>query len=163
MSVELAKRYYRLALFCARKDDLSGAVKYAQRSLRLNADDASARKLLGLCLYELGELDGALSAFEGSAEFSEEVRSELKRTGETLKRARELASGKKWRKADALLRGDVRQSVKILNIRGCVKAASGRRRAAAQLFALALEKDVGNHAVVEYLAQVSGAPPRVTL
>ena len=159
MSEALAIGYYRLALFCAKQNDLSGAVKHARRSLRLNAGDVSARKLLGLCLYELGELDGAIDFLEGSSELSDEVRAERERTDEALKRAQELAARKKWRKADAVLRGNVRQSVRILNIRGCMKAVSGRRRAAAQLFALALEKDVGNRAAGAYHIQALGVLP----
>jgi tetratricopeptide (TPR) repeat protein len=156
MSNDLAVCYYRLALYHAKMNDLSGAVRHARRSLRLDAKNASARKLLGICLCELGELDSALCILEGCGELSDEVRIENERTRETIRQARELAARKKWRKADAVLRSNMRQSVRILNIRGCMKAVSGSRRSAAQLFALALKKDTGNRDTRAYLIQASG-------
>lgn len=151
----LAFRYFQLALNCAKARDLSQSVKYARRSLLMKADDDRAIRLLGLCLYELGEVNSALKVMHGYPGFSDELRAECESTRETLSRAREFAGRKKWRKADALLRANVRQSVRVLNTRGCLKAAAGKYRQAARLFTLALEKDRGNHVAGMCLIQAA--------
>ena len=73
MNAELAGRYYRLALSAAVRRDLSGAARYARFARLLDEGQANAAKLLGLCLYELGEPECAryLSAEDGDPPVSE--------------------------------------------------------------------------------------------
>jgi len=151
MKEELAMRYYQLALSCAKKRNLSKAVIYARHSLRLNAESEKAHKLLGLCLYELGELDSAMMALKGFQELSREVCAERERTIEALGRVREFVARKKWRKADVCLQGVGHESVRLLNMRGCVKAAAGRYGQATRLFSLAMNKDRGNRRTQRFL------------
>ena len=55
--IELAERYYRLALSRAARRDLSGAIGFARVACLLNESYENAVRLLKLCLYEMGELD----------------------------------------------------------------------------------------------------------
>jgi len=153
MSEGLDWRYYRLALNCACRHDLSSAVVFARRALILNAGLDDARRLLGICLFELGELDSASYALIGQDELRDAVHEQRALAACVLARASSLARQKKWRKADAHLRGLMHQSVRILTIRGCINASAKRYKAAASLFAQALEKDKGNRAAREYLAE----------
>ncbi|GHU61964.1 hypothetical protein FACS189418_2500 [Clostridia bacterium] len=52
---------YNLGLTKARERDLSNAIHHLQKALRLNKHNTSARNLLGLVYYELGEVVEALS------------------------------------------------------------------------------------------------------
>jgi len=161
MSGGLDSLYFRLALKYAVKRDLTGAVACARRSMRINVENDKARRLLGLCLYELGELDAAAKVTEGLAGISDIAVAERDSTGETLMRVRELVSRRKLRKAEASLRNIGHQSVRILNMRGCAKAAAGHYSAAARLFARALEKDIGNKDARNYILNVAGCKNRM--
>ena len=141
----LAARYCSLALHNAKQRDLSSAVVYARRSLILNSDNEKARRLLGLCLFESGELENFIAQ-------------EHKALPGTLARVCELRARKKWRKAEALLRACKHQSVRVLLIRGCLMASAGKYKAAARLFAAALSKDKGNRAAMVYLRVCCGNP-----
>ena len=121
MRTRLTEDFYRLALASAKKRDLSRAVILARRALSFVPEDERTRRLLDICLFELRDTSGM-----------------------DMGRMRELAAGKKWRKAEAVARAVKHQSVRIYNIRGCLCAASGRYGKAAGLFAKALEKDRGN-------------------
>jgi tetratricopeptide (TPR) repeat protein len=116
--LEPEKRYYRLALSAAVRRDLSGAAIYARYACLLDPENEDAAKLLELCLYELGEV--ADDGFD---------------------QVRALASQKKWRKAEQAARAIPRQSVRVLNIRGCLLAAAKRYAQAADCFAAVLNKD----------------------
>ena len=155
MSEGLDTGYFRLALDKARQRDLSGAIAHAQCALRINAENDQARKLLGLCLYELGELDDAAKALAGCDGLAETSYAERERMAEALRQARELCQQRKWRKAAALLQDLPHQSVRILIMRGCIKANAGNYPAAAKLFARALEKDRGNRLAGEYLTEAA--------
>jgi len=161
MSEGLDTLFFRLALKCAMQRDLSGAAACARRSMRINPENEKARRLLGICLYELGELDAAVKVTEGLADLQDTALAELSSTGETLIRVRELVDCRKWRKAEVLLRNIRHQSVRVLTMRGCAKAAAGHYRLAARLFARALEKDIGNQAARNYLMKVAGCKNRM--
>ena len=156
MSSGLDARYYKLALYRARQRDLSGAVVFARRALIINPENEEANKLLGLCLFELGELSGAATALRGYAGLAQMVLAQRKLVSRTLPLVRELAGRKKWRRAEALLRNMGHQSVRILAIRGCLKAAANKHKAAVSLFTSALEKDRGNLSIQTYLLSVTG-------
>ena len=151
MDGNIAGKYYRLALYKAKQRDLSGAVFYARRAMLLDRENGNARRLLNICLHELGEPCG----LEYAAMFPEEAEYE-KETGEKIRMARDLAEAGKLRKAEAVLRSIKHQNVRILSIRGCMKAAGGKYMSAAGLYARVLKKDTGNRAAQEYLAEVAG-------
>jgi tetratricopeptide (TPR) repeat protein len=129
--------YYRLALLAAQRRALSGAALYARYALAFNADHEGAAKLLELCLDELGEA----------------VRGETLEDG--LGPLRVLAGQKKWRAAEKAARVLPRQSVRILNIRGCLLAAAKRYAASSECFAKALRMDRGNALALEGFAETS--------
>ena len=153
MNGSLDAGYYRLALKYACLRDLSMAAVYARRAVSLNAENEQARKLLGICLYELGDLDGAAAALKGISGLSSAVNAERIRAKETLGRVRALTARENWNKAKRSLRKLEHQSVRVLIIRGCIESAAKRYRAAAMLFGWALEKDAGNRMAAAYLAE----------
>ena len=149
-------RYIKLALNFAKHRDLSKAKAYARRALLINPENDQSRKLLSLCLYELGELDGAAEAeLKGFAGLPPEALSQNTCANDALGRARELVDQKKWRKAEALLCGIKHQSVRVLVMRGCIKASVKQYKPAVALFARALEKDNGNRAALAYLLEAA--------
>jgi tetratricopeptide (TPR) repeat protein len=130
--------YYRLALLAARRRDISGAALYARYALAFNPEQAGAAKLLELCRDELGELPGGENA-----------------AGDGLARVRELAAQKKWRAAEKAAGALPRQSVRILNIRGCLLARARRFARAADCFAQALAMDRFNVLAARGFAETS--------
>ncbi len=68
----LANRYYNEGLERAKVRDLSGAVLVLKKSLELNKRNTSARNLLGLIYYEVGETVSALSEWVISKHFQAE-------------------------------------------------------------------------------------------
>jgi tetratricopeptide (TPR) repeat protein len=128
------ERYYRMALAAAVRRDLAGAVLYARYALALNVEHPGAAKLLELCLDELGEVAGGY---------------------DDLDRVRVLAGQKKWCAAEKAARAIPRQSVHILNIRGCLLAAAKRYARAADCFARALTMDRSNALAAEGFAETS--------
>jgi len=153
MSESLDIRYFRFALYKARHRNLSEAIVYAGCALRLNEENEKALRLLGLCLYESGDLDGAVKALEKCPELLESVCSESRRAKEIFLRTHELIKKKELHKADAVMRRLRHKSIRVLTIRGCIKAAAGRHKAAAVLFTHALCKDRGNRKAAEYLME----------
>ena len=65
----LANRYYNEGLACAQVRDLSGAAKALNRCLAIDKRNISARNLLGLVLYEMGETIDALSEWVVSTNY----------------------------------------------------------------------------------------------
>jgi len=59
--IRASNREYNIGLEKARVRDLSGAILYLNRALRLNKNHTDARNLLGLIYYEMGEFVEALS------------------------------------------------------------------------------------------------------
>jgi tetratricopeptide (TPR) repeat protein len=117
--IDLEKRYYRLALSAAVRRDLSGAAIYARYVCLVDPENGDAAKLLELCLYELG-VGGADDGFD---------------------QVRAVVAQKKWRKAEQAAQAISHQSVRVLNIRGCLLASAQRYAQAADCFATALSKD----------------------
>ena len=144
--MSLDESYYSLALSCGKERNLSGAAVFARQALCLNGENEKARRLLGLCLYELGDLEGAADVFAGMPEW-ESVCAERECANEAFSKIRELAARKKWRKAESEARKIRHQSARVLKIRGCLLVASKRRGKASALFAQALEKDRGGQVI----------------
>jgi tetratricopeptide (TPR) repeat protein len=124
-------RYYRLGLAAAKRRDLSAALAYASLARLLDPEREDAARLAEICRYELGETDEAREP-------------ELERIGP-------LAGQRKW-KAAALAAKRARQSVRVLNIQGCLWALAKRYGSAADCFSKALAKDRGNVLASEALA-----------
>jgi hypothetical protein len=140
-SEPLAGRCYRLGLAAAKRRDLSAALAYAELSRALDPEKEDPARLAEICRTELGEAG------------------ETPETEQELSRIRLLAGQKKWKAAAAAARISP-QTVRLLNIRGCLWALAARRGAAADCFAGALEKDRGNTLAAEALA---GLGPRRNL
>jgi tetratricopeptide (TPR) repeat protein len=124
-------RYYRLGLAAARRRDLRAALACAEFARLLDPEHGDAARLGEICRIELGEAG--------------ETR------GPELERIVLLAGKKKWKAAALAARGLSRQSVRLLNIEGCLWALAKRYGAAADCFAQALERDRGNALAAEAL------------
>ncbi|MDR1904787.1 MAG: hypothetical protein LBQ88_21190 [Treponema sp.] len=135
MKAEIAGRYYRLGLAAAKQRNLSGALRYACFACLLDPGHDGAERLAEICRYELGE-----------------NRDEPQEPG--VERLGVLAEQKKWKAAAKAARGLPRQSVRILNMQGCLWALANRYARAADCFARALAKDRGNMLAVEALAEL---------
>jgi tetratricopeptide (TPR) repeat protein len=131
------QRYYRMALIAAQRRDLSGAVLYARYALALNPEHEGAAKLLELCLDEWGEAAAGNHTEDG------------------LETVRTLAGQKKWRAAEKAAQALPRQSVRILNIRGCLLATAKRYAGAAVCFAKALTMDRSNARAAQGFVETS--------
>jgi tetratricopeptide (TPR) repeat protein len=141
----LGRRYYRLALSAAARRDLRSAVLYARYASTLDPGQANAVKLLDLCRYELGEGGG-----------TEDEGLEKEDLGkEDLGKVRLLAAEKKWREAARTARAVRRQSVRVLNIQGCLWALAKDYTNAADCFAQTLGKDRLNPLAAEGLAELT--------
>lgn len=139
---EQAERYYRMALLSAKGHDLTAAAAYARYSCSLCPGLDKAARLLDLCLGELGD--------------TEDIR-------DTLAEIRSFMQIRLWRKA-ARAAGEIpRQSVRVLNIQGCIYAGEKRYEAAAGFFAKALGKDYHNRLAMEGLAETTGCLKGLTL
>jgi hypothetical protein len=128
---ELARHYYRMGLGAAKRRDLSAASAYAGFACLLDAEHGGASRLAEICRDEL----------EGAEE-----------TPEAFDRIGLLAGQKKWKAAALAAERIPYQSVRILNIRGCLLALAKRYAPAADCFAKALVKDRGNVLAAEALA-----------
>ena len=124
-------RYYRLGLAAARQRDLRAALACAEFARALDPDHEGAARLGEICRIELGE------AGEPDLE------------GIAL-----LAGRKKWKAAALAARGLSCQSVRLLNIQGCLWALAKRYGSAADCFAQALERDRGNTLAAEALVRL---------
>ncbi|MDR1439511.1 MAG: hypothetical protein LBJ10_05725, partial [Clostridiales bacterium] len=177
---DLGRRCYLLALSAAERGDLSSAARLAARAAALGgggagarggaalagntrggaalADDTrggAARRLLGLCLFELGDLrraEGVLAAFPDLAGAASEAR-EREQAG--LGEARRFLERGKWREALKAVEEIPHQSVRLLSIRGCILAEAGNCAKAGELFAQACERDRGGRAARECLMEAA--------
>ena len=132
--VNMGGRYYRLGLAAARRRDLRAALAYAEFARLLDPEHEDAARLAEICRVELGEAG--------------EVREP------ELEGIRLLAGKKKWKAAALAAKGLSRQSVRLLNIEGCLWALAKRRGSAADCFAQALERDRGDALAAKALAQL---------
>jgi hypothetical protein len=141
-----AERCYRLGLEAAKRQDLSAALRYGSFAAILEAEgnlrafrpaeepeQGGAARLVEICRYELG------------GDFGE---------GRELERIALLAGQKKWKAAARAARNLPRQTVRLLNIQGCLWALAKRYAPAADCFAGALAKDRGNKLAAEALAEL---------
>ena len=128
-------RYYRLGLAAAKRRDLRAARVYAEFARLLDPEHEGAARLGEICRIELGEA-------------GETREPELERIGR-------LAAQKKWRAAALTARDVSGQSVRLLNIEGCLWALAKRYGSAADCFAKALAKDRGSPLAMEALAHLA--------
>jgi hypothetical protein len=127
---DIARRYYRLGLAAAARREVSAALRYAEFACILNPGYDDAAYLGEICRYELGEEDDEPA----------------------LERISLLAGQKKWKAAALAARAVSRQTVRLLNIQGCLWALAKRYDRGADCFAGALAKDRGNTLASEALA-----------
>jgi hypothetical protein len=133
-SETFAGRCYRLGLAAAKRRDLGAALACAELSRVLDPEHGDAARLAEICRIELGE------------------GGETPEPEQELSRIRLLAGQKKWKAAAALAARISPQTLRLLNIRGCLWALAKRRGPAADCFAQALAKDRGNTLAAEALA-----------
>jgi hypothetical protein len=119
------------------------------------APAANARRLLGLCLYELGDTENAAGILAAFPDLAREAREACERERDGLAETGRLARLGKWRAALRTAEKIPHQSARLLNIRGCILAGAGRYAMAGRLFAMAAEKDAGGRAAREYLAEAA--------
>ncbi len=150
--------FYRMALISAKDGDLSCAIGYASYALYLDGQNESARKLLGLCLYEAGEMSGA-AAILARTEWETVASGALAETNKTFTRVLDLVRRKKWRKALRELKA-VRPNARLWNIRGCIYMCAGRLARAKICFTNALCMDTGNRRAAEYMKELAAHPLR---
>ncbi len=149
--------FYRMALIAAKSGDLSGAAQYASYALCLDKQNDSARRLLGLCLYESGEVSVA-AAVLARTEWETAASGALAEANEAFTRASDFVRRKKWRKALRQLE-DARPSARLWNIRGCIYMCAGRLARAQACFANALCLDTGNRRAMGYTKELAAHPP----
>lgn len=149
----LEDSYYRLALSCAQRRDLAAAVRYAQSALCFNAQNKRASRLLGLCLYELGEPVPTTYKNLTKDKALIEASEEHERTRAVMVIISDCTRSKRFLKAEAIARKISHQSARILVIRGCLLASAGKYGKAAKLFSAALEKDRGNVLTSAFLTE----------
>jgi tetratricopeptide (TPR) repeat protein len=147
---DLAGRYYRLGLAAAKRRDVSLALQYAERACVLDSlyrsgdapfetpPDSGVQHLAEICRYELGE--GA-AAFEDADQ-------------QKMEQVIVLVGQKKWRAAAAVAKSFSTQSVRPLNIQGCLWALANRYAQAADCFTKALAKDRGNRLATDALVEI---------
>jgi len=152
---DLGYRYYLLALSAAERGNLSEAARLAGRALSLDSGLYNARRLLGLCLYEMGDLENAARLLADFPELADGLREVRGETQAGLDEAERLLGRGKWRAALRAAQSIPHQSVRLLNIRGCILAGAKRYAEAGRLFALAAEKDRGGRAAPEYLKETA--------
>jgi tetratricopeptide (TPR) repeat protein len=132
----LGNRYYRLGLGAAKRRDLGAALAWAEFARVLDPAHEDAARLAEICRIELGEAGSAAPP---------DSESPLNRIGLLAKR-------KKWKAAALAAKNAAFQSVRLLNIQGCLWALAKRYGPATDCFAKALDKDRGNILAAEALA-----------
>ncbi|MDR1108386.1 MAG: hypothetical protein LBL19_05065 [Spirochaetaceae bacterium] len=128
----LGRRYYLLALGAAKRRNLTLALQYVSFTNILAPGFDDAARLVEICRYELGE--------------TQEPEPE---------KLRILVGQKKWKAAALAAQGVSHQSVRLLNIQGCLWTLAKRYTRAADCFARALAKDHGNRLAVDAFAELS--------
>jgi tetratricopeptide (TPR) repeat protein len=155
LSEELGRGYYLLALSAAERSDLSAAVRFAARAVSLGNARDNVRRLMGLCLYELGEMEKAADLLAAFPDLADSARKVCASTRAGLGEVERFARRGRWRAALRAAENIPHQSVRVLKIRGCILAGAGRYAGASRLFASAWEKDGGDHAAAEYLRETA--------
>ncbi|MDR3191569.1 MAG: hypothetical protein LBT87_00720 [Treponema sp.] len=174
-------RYYRLGLAAAKRRDLGAALRYASFARILEPGHEGAERLAEICRHELGlcraspvepqKIAGEAILYPpdslltgGSREPDNrdlygpggaEIRNRDGLPGEAIpERIGLLAGQKKWQAAAKAAKDVPHQSVRLLNIQGCLWALAKRYEQAADCFAKVLEKDRGNTLAPEALAEI---------
>jgi hypothetical protein len=162
LSGELGRRYYRLALAAAKRRDLTAALRYAGfacRILDMEHGDAAYRQampyLRDTWYTENTSYTEGTSHLENALRLVEICRYELGETREpALERFDLLVKQKKWKAAAGEAGTVSHQSVRLLNIQGCLWALAKCYALAADCFTRALAKDRGNIFAVDALAEL---------
>lgn len=151
MSDDSSRLWYSMALSRAVHNDVSGALRLGLALKEKNAADLPPEldKLIGLCLHRLGNYSAAGRFFAGFPVLAEETESDRERALAAFSEVRRLTgefrrgffAKLKHRKALAVLEKLPHQSVRVLNIQGCLHAFLGKEGAAASCFSMALELD----------------------
>jgi thioredoxin-like negative regulator of GroEL len=150
------RRCYLLALSAAERGDLSAAARLARLALALDGEQQDkARRLLGICLYELGDTANAADLLAEIPDLADAARETHALTKAGLDAVEQLVRRGKWRAALKAAENIPHQSVRLLNIRGCILAGAKRYARAGRLFASAGEKDRGGRAAPEYLRETA--------
>jgi hypothetical protein len=127
----LGRRYYLLALAAAKQRNLTIALRYVSFANILAPGFDDAARLMEICRYELGETQEPepeeISIFVGQ---------------------------KKWKAAALAAQRISPQSVRLLNIEGCLWTLAKRYTRAADCFARALVKDRGNRLAADAFAEL---------
>ena len=145
-----AEIHYLIALSAASERDLSRAAMHARFSHMLCATE-KASHLAKLCMEELGETPGRpvrLINVGGMA-----LVAHTPRADDGLAGIRSLVKDRKWLAAACQAKALPKQSVRVLNMRGCIYAQARLYGKAIECFSKALEKDCGNRLAIEGLAE----------
>ncbi|MFP3088948.1 hypothetical protein LQZ21_01310 [Treponema sp. TIM-1] len=126
----IGRRYYLLGLAAAEQRNLTAALHYGSFAHILDPGLGDAARLAEICRYELGGMPEP-------------------------ERFTILAGQKKWKAAALAAKGVPHQSVRLLNIQGCLWALAKHYGRAADCFARALTKDRGNRLAADALAEFS--------
>jgi len=143
-TIEESGNYYPLALSAAAAGNLSGAARLSLCALSLGEDEDKSRRLLGICLLELGQAEQAAAFLSQCPDLASQAQEEHRQLDDALASVRKLREGGRWRDALKAARGAGRDSVRMLLVEGCLLAEAGRYAEAGRVFALAQEKDTGS-------------------
>jgi hypothetical protein len=144
LAADIAGRYYRLGLAAANRRDLSAALRYAELARLLKSP------VPGDALAENGEPEQ-----DDVSRLAEICRHERGNDAEDgLEQVAALAEQKKWQAAAAAAKAVPRQSVRLLNIQGCLWVLAKRYARAADCFAASLAKDRGNRLAADALVEI---------
>jgi tetratricopeptide (TPR) repeat protein len=125
----IGRRYYLLGLAAAKQRNLTAALHYVSFANILDPGLRDAVRLAEICWHELGE-------------------------AQEPERFTILAGQKKWKAAALAAKREPHQSVRLLNIQGCLWALAKHYTRAADCFARALAKDRGNRLAVDAIAEL---------
>jgi len=150
-----ADHYYRLALSAAAQRNLRGAIEYAYYAVQLGGGHEKAARLLCLCHYQLGETSAVKDLLPDFPDIDAAVKEDQDSVIVAAEQIRSLVRRKKWRDAARLAASVKHQSVRLLNIQGCLYASAKQYREAARVFAEASRLDKGNPLAMAGLAEVA--------
>jgi hypothetical protein len=167
-AMDMARRYYRLGLAAAKRRDLGSALRYADLACLLKSLGRAYAPNQSDMLHEDGEPRQDNTLYQGGmpheddepepddmSRLAEICRYELGNDAEGgLEQVAALAGQKKWQAAAAAAKAVPRQTVRLLNIQGCLWYLAKRYAYAADCFANALAKDRGNRLAADALVEI---------
>lgn len=173
---KVSNMYYNCGLEKAKVRDLSGAVEALKKSLQLNKRNTSARNLLGLVYYEMGEVVNALREWVISKHFQEDNEmadryiaaiqsnpTRLENINQTIKKYNKALAYAKQGSSDlAILQLEKAVSLNPRFIRSYQLLAllymqSGNNKKAARCLSKALKIDRTNTVTLKYKKELSGS------